>query len=97
MSFHPMEQRHTAVGVALAVLGGIARALWGIGIPTDPIRLRPFTGEVVVTSMALAWWQLVGYVILSLEREPRMCPAQPISDTGPILPPPYNSCFAAES
>jgi Domain of unknown function (DUF4184) len=58
-----------AVGVGLAVSGGIARALWGIGIPTDQITLRRFTGEVVVTCMALAWWQLVGYGILSFKRE----------------------------
>ena len=57
-----------AVGIALALLGGIARALWGIGIPTDH-TWRRFTGEVVVTCMALAWWQLVGYGILASKRE----------------------------
>jgi len=58
-----------AVGIALALSGGIARALWGIGIPTDQITLRRFTAEVVVTCMALTWWQLVGYGILSFKRE----------------------------
>jgi Domain of unknown function (DUF4184) len=57
-----------AAGITLAVSGGIARALWGIGIPTDH-TWRRFTGEVVVTCMALAWWQLVGYGILSSRRE----------------------------
>ena len=63
-----LRNRILAVGIALAVLGGVARALWGIGIPTDH-TWRHFTGEVVVTSMALAWWQLVGYGILASKRQ----------------------------
>lgn len=55
-------------GVVLALSGGLARALWGIGIPTDQIAFRRFTGEVVVTCMALAWWQLVGYGVFSSRR-----------------------------
>lgn len=54
-----------AVGIALAVTGGIARALWGVGIPDDHATFRRFVGEVAVTCMALAWWQLVGFGILS--------------------------------
>jgi membrane-bound metal-dependent hydrolase YbcI (DUF457 family) len=56
-------------GISLAVAGGIIRALWGIGVPTDQIALRRFTGEAVVTCMALAWWQLVGYGVFSSKRE----------------------------
>lgn len=55
-------------GVGLAVAGGFVRALWGIGIPTNHATLRQFIGEVVVTGMALAWWQLVGYGVLSSRR-----------------------------
>src|SRR5215467_11113206 len=66
--FPGLRNRILAVGIALAVLGGVARALWGIGIPTDH-TWRHFTGEVVVTSMALAWWQLVGYGILASKRQ----------------------------
>ena len=54
-----------AAGIALAVSGGIARALWGVGIPDDHVTFRRFIGEMVVTCMALAWWQLVGFGILS--------------------------------
>lgn len=57
-----------AVGIALAVTGGIARALWGVGIPDDHATFRRFTGEVVVTCMALGWWQLVGFGVLSSRR-----------------------------
>lgn len=62
--------RNTIVtaGIALAVIGGFARALWGIGIPTNHGTFRQFVGEVVVTCMALAWWQLVGYGVLSSRR-----------------------------
>lgn len=55
-------------GFVLALAGGLARALWGIGIPSDQIAFRRFIGEVVVTCMALAWWQLVGYGVLSSRR-----------------------------
>jgi hypothetical protein len=65
-----LRNRILAGGIALAVLGGVARALWGIGIPTDH-TWRKFTGEVVVTGMALAWWQLVGYGILSFKSSKR--------------------------
>lgn len=57
-----------AVGIALALTGGIARALWGVGIPDDHATFRRFTGEVVVTCMALGWWQLVGFGVLSSRR-----------------------------
>jgi membrane-bound metal-dependent hydrolase YbcI (DUF457 family) len=57
-----------AVGIALALTGGIARALWGVGIPDNHATFRQFTGEVVVTCMALAWWQLVGFGVLSSRR-----------------------------
>jgi hypothetical protein len=55
-------------GISLAVAGGVVRALWGIGLPTDQIAFRRFTGEAVVTCMALAWWQLVGYGVFSSKR-----------------------------
>lgn len=55
-------------GISLAVAGGVIRALWGIGLPTDQIAFRRFTGEAVVTCMALAWWQLVGYGVFSSKR-----------------------------
>jgi len=55
-------------GLGLAIVGGFVRALWGIGIPTNHATFRQFMGEVVVTCMALAWWQLVGYGLLSSRR-----------------------------
>ena len=58
-----------AAWIGLALIGGFVRALWSIGIPTNHSAFRQFSGEVVVTCMALAWWQLVGYGILSSKRE----------------------------
>jgi len=57
-----------AAGIGVALGGGFIRALWGIGLPSDQFAFRRFTAEVVVTCMALAWWQLVGYGLVSSKR-----------------------------
>lgn len=50
-----------ATVTTVALLGAIARALAGIGTPTNHLILRRFVGQAVVTAIALVWWQLVAY------------------------------------
>jgi len=56
-----------SVMASVAVIGGIARAAIGGGI-TEHFPSAKFAGEVIVTTIALAWWQLVIYgVIVTLK------------------------------
>lgn len=52
-----------SVIASLALIGGIARAAIGSGI-TEHFLSAKFVGEVIVTVIALAWWQLVVYGML---------------------------------
>ena len=47
-----------ATVVALALLGAIARAFFGMGVPSGRPGLEKFVGVVVVTAIAFTWWQL---------------------------------------
>ena len=58
----------TAVVTTLALAGGLIRAFAGIGIPTRRLGFNRFVGEVVVTAIALVWWQLVAYGLFSTKR-----------------------------
>jgi hypothetical protein len=50
-----------AIIVAVALAGAIIRAVAGMGIPhSDPAEKR-FVGLLIVTAIALVWWQLVAY------------------------------------
>lgn len=51
------------VMASVAVIGGITRAVIGAGI-TCYLPSAKFVGEVIVTAIALAWWQLVVYGVM---------------------------------
>jgi glycerol uptake facilitator-like aquaporin len=44
----------------VALVGGIVRATTAIGIPDGHPAEKRFVGLLVVTAIALVWWQLVG-------------------------------------
>jgi hypothetical protein len=63
----PAPQRRlaiVAVVTLVACAGGLIRATLGGGLSTSAKTPKRFIGELVVTSIALAWWQLVAYGIL---------------------------------
>jgi hypothetical protein len=51
------------VMASVATVGGIARAVVGTGI-TEHFSSARFVGEVIVTAIALAWWELVIYGVV---------------------------------
>jgi hypothetical protein len=55
------------VGVvtAIAIVGAVARAVVGTGIPLGRAAENRFAGLAIVTSVALVWWQLVMYGVFS--------------------------------
>ena len=55
----------TAVVASIAVVGAIVRALAGTGIPRSRFADEQFVGQLVVTAIALVWWQLVAYGVVS--------------------------------
>jgi Domain of unknown function (DUF4184) len=59
----------------IASLGAIIRGIAGIGIPDNHVSQKRFLGEVVVTAIALVWWQVVLYGIFTSGRWGR--PATP--------------------
>jgi hypothetical protein len=50
-----------AVVTTVALVGAMARAIAGMGVPTGHSTLNKFLAQATVTAMALAWWQLVAY------------------------------------
>ncbi len=62
----PSSRRITVISVviAMAVFGGILRAGLEHGVPSST-TFRGFIIDFVVTSVALMWWQLVAYGVLS--------------------------------
>jgi hypothetical protein len=59
-----------AVIAAMAFVGGIMRAIAGIGASTGHLAFKRFIGQAIVTAIALLWWQLVAYgVFVSSESE----------------------------
>lgn len=64
----------TVVSV-VAALGAIIRGIAGVGIPNSHAAQKRFLGELVVTAIALVWWQLVLYGVFTSARWGR--PATP--------------------
>lgn len=65
-SVSPKRKVVISAVVATVALGGAAiRAVVGIGVPTDHSSGKRFIGLLVVTAIALAWWQLVAYGVFS--------------------------------
>lgn len=67
----------SAVVATVALAGAAIRAVVGIGVPTDHPSGKRFVGLLVVTAIALVWWQLVAYGVFSsrnapLAREPEL-------------------------
>jgi Domain of unknown function (DUF4184) len=63
----PSQKERIAVVLVMAsgaVIGGIARAVFGAGIP-EHFPTAKFIGEVIVTAIALAWWQLLVYGVIA--------------------------------
>jgi hypothetical protein len=66
---HPLSNRVPPVRrmliggsfVMVALVGGVVRATIAIGIPDGHPAEKQFVGLVVVTAIALVWWQLVIY------------------------------------
>jgi Domain of unknown function (DUF4184) len=54
-----------AIVGTIAVVGAIIRATARIGIPHSHPFEKRFVGLLVVTAIALVWWQLVAYGVLS--------------------------------
>lgn len=50
--------------IALAVCGGIARAGWEHGLPSNT-SIRGFVVDFVITAVASMWWLLVAYGVLA--------------------------------
>jgi hypothetical protein len=51
--------------VTIALVGGIIRAAAAVGIPSDHPAEKRFVGLLVVTAIALVWWQLVAYGVFT--------------------------------
>jgi hypothetical protein len=49
---------------AAALLGGVIRAIAAIGFPSNPYADAQFAGLLIVTTIALLWWELVLYGLL---------------------------------
>ena len=72
---HPADSRSTfsphykSVAVALlfgsACIGAFVRAVLGSGLPASRAVLQGFAGEAVTTFIALLWWELFIYGLLS--------------------------------
>ena len=52
-----------ALVAAVAILGGLLRAVMGAGAFSGAYSFRKFASQTAVTAIALAWWQLVAYGI----------------------------------
>jgi uncharacterized protein DUF4184 len=50
-----------AVVATVALVGAVARAIVGTGVPTGHSAFNRFIVQAVVTAMAPVWWQLVAY------------------------------------
>lgn len=54
-----------AVVTMVAVAGAIVRAVAVVGVPSDHRSKTRFLGVLVVSAIALVWWQLVAYGVFS--------------------------------
>jgi hypothetical protein len=72
LSDQPSPARKTLVVTivsTVALMGAIIRAIVKIGIPTSGSSEKQFVALVVVTAIALVWWELVVYGALSLRND----------------------------
>jgi hypothetical protein len=60
----------SSVVATVALVGAAIRAVAGIGVPTDSSSGKRFAGLLVVTAIALVWWQLVAYGVFSSRHVP---------------------------
>lgn len=61
-------QRKKVIGTivtTIAVVGALIRAVAVVGVPHGHSSERRFLGSLVVTGIALVWWQLVAYGVFS--------------------------------
>ena len=61
-------RRKIAIGVVLttvALVGASIRAVAVVGIPSGHVAEKRFLGLLVVTAIALVWWQLVAYGVVT--------------------------------
>lgn len=66
-------RRKMAIGSAVTVIalgGATIRAVARVGVPTDHSSEKRFVGLLVVTAVALVWWQLVAYGVFSSRHHP---------------------------
>lgn len=63
-----------AVVMTVAIVGAVVRAVVGIGMPIGHLAFNKFVVQVVVTAMALIWWQLVafGFATRSAVTQPQL-------------------------
>jgi Domain of unknown function (DUF4184) len=57
-----------AIGVTMAMIalvGATIRAMVGTGVPKDYLAAKSFFAQLVVTAIALVWWQLVAYGVFT--------------------------------
>jgi hypothetical protein len=59
------KMRVVAVVTIVALAGAFIRALAVVGVPTEHSSERRFVGVMVVAAIALAWWQLVAFGVVS--------------------------------
>jgi len=65
--------RKMAIGAVVTIIalgGATIRAAAGTGVPTDHTSEKRFVGLLVVTAIALVWWQLVVYGVFSSRDHP---------------------------
>ena len=74
-----------AVVTTVALVGALIRAVMGIGIPSDGASDKRFVGLMVVTAIALVWWQLVAYGVFS-SRNTSLTPGAADLDRAPRRP-----------
>jgi len=72
LSSSASPKRKVAIGAAVTIValaGATIRAVAAVGVPTDQSSEKRFVGMLVVTAIALAWWELVAYGIFSSRRK----------------------------
>ena len=55
----------SAIVTIVALAGSLVRAFVAVGIPRGNAAEKQFVGLLVITGIALVWWQLVVYGVLS--------------------------------
>lgn len=68
LSGAPAPSRRPTIAVAIVALafaGAISRAIWGTGLSSNDFLFKKFCAQLLVTAIALVWWQLVLYGLFS--------------------------------